>query len=567
MEIRSKYLQYINNASQIMSSLNLKNDELDNLKSAIENTELLIPVVGAFSAGKSTLLNSFLGNNQLPTAITPETALATELRYSQNEYIEAVDSENQIHRYEISELMTIKDNAQNYRFLKLYLNNDNLKAIQPLVLVDMPGFDAPIKNHQEAILSYLNKGVYFIFLTSIEDGNITRTMQRELDNLITLKKKFSFGITKTNLRPQEVVDQVYQHIKEQLVEDYDYTQDIMLLNNDGGVNLKEILSSINPEELFKSLFLDVLKDKAISLVQTINLTIATLKETDKESKEKIKLLQESIRNLMEEKEKLADEINAKYSGQQLTDVANKVANGLLQEKEALIQLAMNNPQRYSEEVVDISKNLLIREMERKFQEINNEISQHIQLKLNNIFSAEEANFAQDLDISRVSDSAKILLEKAQNGVSAISNHLKNLADSKNGMYKSIIGSLAIATSVVNPVIEIAILFLPEIINFFQKQENERQMREKVESSFVYETVPQIKRKIQEQLPSLLKQQIEKQIEQLNAQVEVSLKQKQQEIEAAENERQEKGAEIESRLAELEAGKQELSTLSNQILFD
>ncbi|MEH8138760.1 dynamin family protein, partial [Gallibacterium anatis] len=440
MEIRSKYLQYINNASQIMSSLNLKNDELDNLKSAIENTELLIPVVGAFSAGKSTLLNSFLGNNQLPTAITPETALATELRYSQNEYIEAVDSENQIHRYEISELMTIKDNAQNYRFLKLYLNNDNLKAIQPLVLVDMPGFDAPIKNHQEAILSYLNKGVYFIFLTSIEDGNITRTMQRELDNLITLKKKFSFGITKTNLRPQEVVDQVYQHIKEQLVEDYDYTQDIMLLNNDGGVNLKEILSSINPEELFKSLFLDVLKDKAISLVQTINLTIATLKETDKESKEKIKLLQESIRNLMEEKEKLADEINAKYSGQQLTDVANKVANGLLQEKEALIQLAMNNPQRYSEEVVDISKNLLIREMERKFQEINNEISQHIQLKLNNIFSAEEANFAQDLDISRVSDSAKILLEKAQNGVSAISNHLKNLADSKNGMYKSIIGS-------------------------------------------------------------------------------------------------------------------------------
>ncbi|AZI13947.1 dynamin family protein [Avibacterium paragallinarum] len=567
MESRSKYLQYINNASQIMSSLNLKNDELDNLKSAVENTELLIPVVGAFSAGKSTLLNSFLGNNQLPTAITPETALATELRYSQNEYIEAVDSENQIHRYEISELMTIKDNAQNYRFLKLYLNNDNLKAIQPLVLVDMPGFDAPIKNHQEAILSYLNKGVYFIFLTSIEDGNITRTMQRELDNLITLKKKFSFGITKTNLRPQEVVDQVYQHIKEQLVEDYDYTQDIMLLNNDGGANLKEILSSINPEELFKSLFLDVLKDKAISLVQTINLTIATLKETDKESKEKIKLLQESIRNLTEEREKLADEINAKYSGQQLTDVANKVANGLLQEKDILISLAMNNPQSYSEEVVDISKNLLIREMERKFQEINNEISQHIQLKLNNIFSGEDANFAHDLDIGRVSESAKILLEKAQNGISTVSNHLKELADSKNGMYKSIIGSLAIATSVVNPVIEIAILFLPEIINFFQQQAKERQMREKAEHNFVYETVPQIKRKIQEQLPSLLKQQIEKQIEQLNAQVEVSLKQKQQEIEAAENERQEKGAEIESRLAELEAGKQELSTLSNQILFD
>ncbi|GAA7008097.1 hypothetical protein ID0154_07670 [Helicobacter pylori] len=44
--------------------------------------------MGNFSAGKSTLLNRFLGKNVLPTAITPETSLATELHYSANERIE-----------------------------------------------------------------------------------------------------------------------------------------------------------------------------------------------------------------------------------------------------------------------------------------------------------------------------------------------------------------------------------------------------------------------------------------------------------------------------------------------
>ncbi len=44
--------------------------------------QLVIPIVGNFSAGKSTLLNRFLGSSVLPTGITPETSLATELHYT-----------------------------------------------------------------------------------------------------------------------------------------------------------------------------------------------------------------------------------------------------------------------------------------------------------------------------------------------------------------------------------------------------------------------------------------------------------------------------------------------------
>lgn len=60
------------------------------LKREIAEAELVVPVIGAFSAGKSTLINSFLGSELLPVNITPETALATELRYSDRERVEAI---------------------------------------------------------------------------------------------------------------------------------------------------------------------------------------------------------------------------------------------------------------------------------------------------------------------------------------------------------------------------------------------------------------------------------------------------------------------------------------------
>ena len=51
------------------------------LQKHISDTDLIVPVIGAFSAGKSSLLNSFLGKRYLSEGIAPETALATELHW------------------------------------------------------------------------------------------------------------------------------------------------------------------------------------------------------------------------------------------------------------------------------------------------------------------------------------------------------------------------------------------------------------------------------------------------------------------------------------------------------
>lgn len=278
MKAKKDFLEYIKEVKNIITPLEIPDNGLSDIQSQIEHAELIVPVVGGFSAGKSTLINSFLGTGILPTAVTPETALATELRYSETDYIEAVTASGGIERHEISEFGSLKDNAQNFTNLRLFLNNDKLKAIQPLVLVDMPGFDAPIENHNRAILTYLERGVFFVFLTSVDDGNITLSMRREIENLERFSKGFAFCISKTNLRAPDDVAAVKEKIADQLADYFDYEGEIALLDMDGGENLNKILQTIDPEELFSSLFLDTLRDNNVALTQSINLKTATLKK-------------------------------------------------------------------------------------------------------------------------------------------------------------------------------------------------------------------------------------------------------------------------------------------------
>ncbi|GAA7538588.1 hypothetical protein MMM125_13040 [Helicobacter pylori] len=79
------------------------------------------------------------------------------------------------------------------------MNNEALKTALPLVFVDMPGFDSPVSSHTHAILEYLERGVHFVILTSVEEGNLTKRMVRELKNLL----EFDY----TDLLPSEIKEQ------------------------------------------------------------------------------------------------------------------------------------------------------------------------------------------------------------------------------------------------------------------------------------------------------------------------------------------------------------------------
>ncbi len=144
----------------------------------------------------------------------------------------------------------IKENAAKYSYLKVYLNNEDLKNSAPLVFVDMPGFDSPISSHTHAILEYLERGVHFVILT--------KRMVRELKNLLEFDKGLSFILSKTNLRTPSQVEEISHYIQNQIQDHLDLTTHLIYSNKDNNA-LLEVADKIDAEKLFSSLYLKQLK--------------------------------------------------------------------------------------------------------------------------------------------------------------------------------------------------------------------------------------------------------------------------------------------------------------------
>ena len=558
MNSKKQFLDYIGEVKNIISTLEISDNKLSEIQRNITDAELIVPVVGGFSAGKSTLLNSFLGNEILPTAVTPETALATELRYSDSNYIEAVTASGTVERHQLADFARLKDNAQNFKNLRVYLNNENLKAIQPLVLVDMPGFDAPIENHNQAILNYLERGVFFVFLTSIEDGNITLSMKREIDNLQQIGKGFAFCISKTNLRAPDDVKAVQQKIAEQLEDDFDYTGQIALLDMDGGNNLKNILTAVNPDELFKLLFIDELRENYTGLIQSINVKISTFKSDRKEIEETLSALQNSLQGIEAKKQSAINDVDQRYSRDSVSVINQAVTSAILQQKMRLVDLAINNQGAFERELNDITKNALLSAVQTRFraisQDLIEEMGNGINAQLATLPDGGLAGIAMDV---LANSGADAFGKVANTALKSISKAIMGKVTSAT--LKALLGS-------VFGIVSAVLLFLPEIISLFTKGERERRQREQVEQAIINNVIPQIQQQLNSVLPDLMNQNITALINQVSEQFEEQLQQKRNEIEAAEAEKAAKAVELESTINELESGKQQLTTAANRYLF-
>lgn len=558
MNSKKQFLDYIGEVKNIISTLEISDNKLSEIQRNITDAELIVPVVGGFSAGKSTLLNSFLGNEILPTAVTPETALATELRYSDSNYIEAVTASGAVERHQLADFARLKDNAQNFKNLRVYLNNENLKAIQPLVLVDMPGFDAPIENHNQAILNYLERGVFFVFLTSIEDGNITLSMKREIDNLQQIGKGFAFCISKTNLRAPNDVKAVQQKIAEQLEDDFDYTGQIALLDMDGGNNLKNILTAVNPDELFKLLFIDELRENYTGLIQSINVKISTFKSDRKEIEETLSALQNSLQGIEAKKQSAINDVEQRYSRDSVSVINQAVTSAILQQKMRLVDLAINNQGAFERELNDITKNALLSAVQTRFraisQDLIEEMGKGINAQLATLPDGGLGGIAMDV---LANSGADAFGKVANTALKSISKAI--MVNVTSTTLKALLGS-------VFGIVGAVLLFLPEIISLFTKGEKERRQREQVEQAIINNVIPQIQQQLNSVLPDLMNQNITALINQVSEQFEEQLQQKRNEIEAAEAEKAAKAAELESTINELESGKQQLTTAANRYLF-
>ena len=567
IKTQKKYIDYLEVVTDQLQNTNIDTSRYKDYILKIKNAELMVPVVGGFSAGKSTLINHYLEDEILSTSLTPETALATELRYSSKNYIQAIKSDESFDIFELNQSNEIKDNASKYKYLKLYLNNDKLKLIEPLVLVDMPGFDSPLELHNHAILNYLNKGIYFVVLTSIEDGNLTKSTLRELQNMVEFGKDFSFCLSKSNLRSENDVRDVEEKINSQLGDYFDFNKKVIPLYQNGGNELEKILIYINSEELFERIFKQDLKYNYLEIESSINTIISTLKVSKEEVTTALIELKNSIKKIISKKESMIEEAQSRYSNNSVDSIIEAVSRELLINQDSLVQMALSNKEGFSRELNDIVKNTMIYQVKSKLNEASDDIIKDFSIEIRDIGSSLSSFNFGDNWVNTISESTTNLLRNAQNGLNTLIESRKKQNEDNGKVYKSITATLAITSEVIHPALEIVIVFLPEIIAFFSAKSQEAKMKQEMYNKFSSEIIPSIKTKLRGELPSLFSSQINSIIETISEKFEEQLQQKEIEISKAQEEKQNDIKEIEIKLTKLEETKQKIKQTATNTLYE
>lgn len=547
---QKEYIGELQNIFNIFSEAGLPTENLEELIQFIGRQELLIPVVGEFSAGKSTLLNSFMGGekNLLPTSVTPETAIATELRFGTDERIEAIDRNgNVIKVYGITDFKKINQLSKDYSYLKLYINNENIRSIEPLVLVDMPGFESPLDAHNDAIKKYLYRGSHFILLVSATDGTLKATSIRHLNSILEFERDFSVIVSKSNLVEASNLESIIEKVKEDIDLNFGLLKNPLAVGIDCEIAIENIVSDLNPENLFKSIVLPKIKDTLYQLESTANMKIAAFNRDTNANDAIVESLKNSLAKITRESMSLKNNARSNLVENNVQAIVNGVGRDLSNSADSLVDIGMRygSDSLYSE-IQDITHNSLVSNIKTAVRNISDNITLKYSVELEHLNSDMNAYCGENNFIQRLTENARNLYDSR-----AEDEARQNGEDSREiisgVVYKTLTTVLAVTTSILNPIVELLIIFLPEIVgNFFGKKIEEMQLAEQKEnlrSNFLIQVIPDIKRKIASEVPSILEKNVNQMIDEISKRYSQIIDEKKNEVLKAEEERNKKASEI------------------------
>lgn len=459
-----------------------------------------ILVVGSFSAGKSALLNKYIGKSVLEESQAPETAFATELKFSENErlvaeYIDGTKIEN-------LDFNVLKSDADKISNLICYVNSENIKLHPDYIMVDTPGFDSGVERHNKALIKYIPQGTAYILVIDSDKGTLSESTLNFLKEVNCYSNDIGIIINKCDKKIPTEVEKVKNHIKNMLLAHTGFDYPIITTS----IHDLDILEKLN--ELVESFDVNYLYDKNVtselvyikeliedSLVIIQDNESCDLSELDNEINLREKAKTELINSIDSKKAKIKSEIR----GNMKNKIISLVRNGLTNQADYLATGALISAESLQQRVIEIVRPILITEVE-EYSEVA------IDAFVNKLEVSLLKSFDEELDLEQI---IKSVYEKIKgiidSGKFNISNRSIFELDSNkkfNSMsaklYKTISTAIAISTNVLAPIIELLIVFLPDLVNLFKSIVSDSR-EEKAKKIILNEIIPQIISKLHNEL--------------------------------------------------------------------
>lgn len=392
-EILNDYLQRVDELHNIMSSYELSTEQIEKIKCDINDFMVVTPLVGGFSSGKSSLINAIIEEKILPTKITPETSIPTEIVYNRINKAYILQN-NEWKETTFEKVLSNELKFEDTKLIKLELNKPFMEKISTIKLVDMPGLDSGIEAHNQAIDNYLNNSIAYIITVDAEQG-LTESVINFLKELSLYNVPVLVVVTKCDKRKPSDIEAIVDNVKDKIqnfIKLTNFQITTASVKNKDFNELKSFILSLQAksEDLFRDKF-KVLINQQITQVE--NYLLTRLKNTDlsiEDIEEKEKLLIQQLQKLDEtlqnEKNKIIKDI-PRY----LDIVRAKVSSALHRSAESLAATAANNGD------ISSSVNTIVR------NELANVVSENInpfvKKYINNIARSIEETVTVDVNLN------------------------------------------------------------------------------------------------------------------------------------------------------------------------
>lgn len=212
---RNNIAMQTENFIEIADFLRIKSIKNDiNVLSSDDNTELYIPLVGEFNAGKTSLINALLESCELPCSNIPTTSTIFQIRFgnitpsaklirNNGEVVDILDMQ------ELSKI-EIYDNVS-----MVYINDTSTLVPANIVLVDSPGISSNFAEHTQAIADFIPHADALFVLVDANTGGITQSLKEFLRVAQVIDKPCYLIFTKEALLSPESIHTIKQVALEQ----------------------------------------------------------------------------------------------------------------------------------------------------------------------------------------------------------------------------------------------------------------------------------------------------------------------------------------------------------------
>lgn len=365
MKIEDKTLQTLREVAQALGATHIQTAlEQIIVRRSQQECPITLPLVGEFSAGKTSLLNALTDTKALETAVLPTTATLFEVHFGcPSAYAEILSANGETQR--VSDIASLK-NSQLGSAQLVTVFDTSTRVSPEIVLVDTPGLSAPDPRHRQVLTEFLPKADAILLVSDINQ-QLTRSLANFCRDMKLANKSIYMVLTKCDSKTPDERKAARDYILAQRELGFadvvcvsgvtGEVDELMKVFKEISAKKQEILAKADTARLTQiKQELETTLEEQLAALESIDNCKAALAEEER----KLKQLQNAINRLTESCDSTVDDI--------ARDTRRAFASVMQQQLCSLVQQSGNNFDRLAIDAINKCATITMQQFRSRVQQ-------------------------------------------------------------------------------------------------------------------------------------------------------------------------------------------------------